>query len=367
MKASRNIYSMGEIKEKPKKRYCLKAFLGLTLTIILLSVVGYVAFWQFNKFPEPTGPIAKEYSWQYKSKTYNLRETLYQSIDNYYSKKIKGIFNNFEDISVGRYLNTPEKDETIPEVTQKIRELANKNQLTDDQTIDLVLSLVQSLPYDEARAKTDLTHPRYPYETLFESKGICSDKTLLAVAILRQLGYGTAIFMYGQDQHMTAAVQCPAQYSNYNSGYCIAETTAVGQKIGIIPELNQSNLQAVQRSEVQTFDGKTENQGQNKKLSKPEIFTKTQGKIYQEIVATIETEKEIEELSVYLGQQKPIIEKNELELNRLKTQLDQYYAQENIQQYNNLVPIYNDLVRTTKRQIDEYNQKVVRYNALIKE
>jgi len=358
---------MEETEEKPKKRYCLKAFLGLTLTIILLLVVGYVVFWQFNKFPEPTGPIAKEYSWQYKNKTYNLRETLYQSIDSYYSKKIKGIFNNFEDISVGRYLNTPEGDKTIPEVTQKIRELASKNQLTDDQTIDLTLSLVQSLPYDEARAKTDLTHPRYPYETLFESKGICSDKTLLAVAILRQLGYGTAIFTYGQDQHMAAAVQCPSQYSNYNSGYCIAETTASGVKIGIIPELNQSNLQAVQRSEAQAFNGKTDNQSQNKKLSNPEIFSKTNGKIYQGIAQTLTNEKEIAGISAYLDQQKPIIEKNESELSRLKTQLDQYYVQENIQQYNNLVPIYNDLVRTTKRQIDEYNQKVVRYNALIKE
>ncbi|MEI7690527.1 MAG: transglutaminase-like domain-containing protein [bacterium] len=355
------------IEKKQNHHYCLKSFL-ITATIIVFAVIVLgIIYWQYAKFPSLSSPITKTYTWDYKETPYTLNETLYKSTAEYYGKKIKGIYSNFEENSISKYFKYPKQDKSISEVANKIKLSAEQGKLTPDQTIDLTLDYVQSLPYDEIRAKTDLTHPRYPYETLYEGIGICSDKTLLTVAILRELGYGTAVFMYESDQHMAPAVQCPTEYSNYNSGYCIAETTAIGHKIGIVPELDQKSLQAVSRAEVPTFENQIKNPLAPKILSTPKIYSKTSGNIYQGVIQTVANEKEIAEISVYLGQQKIRIDASEAELTRLKRELNMYDTQENIKKYNSLVPTYNNLVATVKAQIEEYNQKVNRYNYLIKQ
>ncbi len=340
--------------------------MSLIFIVLLLIIAGFL-FWQYLKFPTLSGPVTKSYSWSYKETSYDFTETLYQSTASYYAKKIKGIYSNFEERSLSKYFKYPQKDKTIPEITEKLEAKATEKKLSSDQTIDLALNYVQEFPYDEARAKTDLTHPRYPYETLYEEKGICSDKTLLLVAILREMGYGTAIFMYENDQHMAPAVQCPVEYSNYKSGYCIAETTALGHKIGIIPQLDQKSLQAVSRMAVQTFENQNGAQSNQKKLSTPEIYSKTTGKSYQGVIQTIANEKEIGEISTYLDQEKLKIDSSEAEMTKLKEELDLYEKQDSITKYNNLVPRYNNLIATIRAQIEEYNQKVNRYNDLIKQ
>jgi len=350
-----------------KKGFFLKSLLIVIVIIVAISTVSFVFYWQYTKFPTPKNPVSKKYEWQFKGKAYVLEETLYQSTDKYYQKKPKGIFSNFEEISLSKYLKTPTKDNTVDDIAQKLQDIAARSNLTADQTVDLAVSYVQSLPYDEARARTDLTHPRYPYETLYEKTGICSDKSLLTVSILRKMGYGASIFMYEKDQHMAPAVQCSPQYSNYNSGYCIAETTAVGHKIGIIPELDQGNLQAVQRSEIQNFKSDNASSRQNKILSDPEIYAKTQGKTYGGVLQTLTNEKEVEQLSNYFETQKLVIEQKENELDSMTAELDRFKARKDYSSYNRLVPSYNNLVVTIRNLIDEYNTKVARYNLLIKE
>ncbi len=354
-------------KTIPKQRHLLKPITTVVIIFVLAGIALGLFYLLQNRFPAPKEPIAKKYEWQYKGKSYSLTETLYGSTDKYYEKKLKGIFSNFEEISLSRYLSTPTEDKTIDKVAQKIAEIAKENGMSLDQVVDLAIGFVQYLPYDEARAKTDLTHPRYPFETLYEGTGICSDKTLLTVAVLKKLGYGTAIFMYESDQHMAAAVQCSREYSNYNSGYCIAETTAIGHKVGIIPELSRDNLQAVARSEAQTFDANSFYESQNKILSLPEIFSKTEGKVYQGVIQTILNEREIEDLAAYFERQKPVIEQKEKNLDDFRSQLDIYRASNDYRAYNNLVPEYNNLISEIRDLIDSYNNKVARYNILIKE
>jgi len=367
LKKKKTNYKEMQIEKKQNRHYCLKSVLITVAVMTIVVITLGVLYWQYTKFPSLSSPITKSYAWDYKETPYSLTETLYKSTAEYYGKKRKGIYSSFEESSISRYFKYPKQDKSISEVANKIKISAEQGKLTPDQTIDLVLGYVQSLPYDEARAKTDLTHPRYPYETLYEGMGICSDKTLLTVAILRELGYGTAVFMYEKDQHMAPAVQCPSEFSNYNSGYCIAETTAIGHKIGIVPELDQKSLQAVSRAEVPTFENQAKNQLAPKILSMPKIYSKTSGIIYQGVIQTVANEKEIAEISVYLGQQKTKIDASETELIRLKNELNMYESQENIKKYNSLVPTYNNLVATVKAQIEEFNQKVNRYNYLIKQ
>ena len=349
------------------KRFCSKTCLAVFVVLLLIILASLIIFWQLTKFPKPINPVVKDYSWSYKEQNYSLNETLYQSIENYYSKKRKGIYTNFEELSIAKYLNTPEEDKTIPEITSKILLEAKKNKLTADQTVDLAIGMVQSLPYDEARASTDLTHPRYPYETLFEGKGICSDKTLLTVAILRQLGFGAAIFMYEKDQHMAAAVQCTKTDSNYSSGYCIAETTTIGHKVGIIPDINELSLQAVKRSEINTFQAEDKDNSQIKKLTDVQIYSKTTGKIYTQVGQTIANEKEIAELLKYIETQKIAIKKDVAELDALEAKMSSLKNSQKIESYNSLVAPYNSLANDINEKIREYNLKVNRYNLLIKE
>lgn len=355
-----------EEAKSPKRFKWLKVFLGIAVFVLLGFIIAAILYWQVTKFPEPANPVVKKYQWQYQSKNFSLDETLYGNIFEYYSKQQKGILGGFENVSLAKYLKLPQEDRLISDLTDKIEQLAKDNALTQDQEVDFVAAFVQSLQYDEARAKTDLTHPRYPYETLYELKGICSDKTLLTVAILRELGFGAAVFLYENEQHMAAAVQCPQEYSNYASGYCIVETTAEGHKIGVIPEIDQSSLRAVDREEIRSLGTDGTAADTNKKLTNPDIYSKTEGLVYQGVIQTIKIEKEITSLLEYLDKQKQLIESKEASLATTKTQMDAYYAAQNYRAYNQLVIPYNKGVNELDGLIDEYNSKVSRYNELIK-
>lgn len=341
-----------------------KILLSLLIILLVITGYGYYRFLYVPPLPAEAGAKATDFSWQYKGVTYKLSDTLYQSIDDYYGKRQKGIYQGFETRSIEKYLEITFKDDEVAELVTEIRAEAAKKKLTEDQTLELAVSFIQTIPYDEERARTDLTHPRYPYEVLFEGRGICSDKTLLALAVLRQMGYGTATFMYDEEQHMAAAVLCPSEYSNYDSGYCIVETTATGNKIGVIPELESGNLKAVGRSAISSFDSQTSGTDTTK-LSKVDIYATTTGKIYKGIAETIKIEKEIESIKLSLAQEKIAIEQNQKKLETMKRELDRLYAKKDYTAYNALVSSYNALVGTVKKQINDYNTKVKRYNYLI--
>jgi len=336
------------------------------LLIILIAGLGY-GYWRFfyvPPMPNESGAKQQSYTWDYKGQKYTLDNTLYQSIDEYFNKRPKGIYQGLETRSIEKYLTLDQKSPETDEITRKIQDLAKAHNLNEDQTLELAVGFVQAIPYDETRARTDLTHPRYPYETLYEDKGICSDKTLLAVSVLKQLGYGTAVFMWDKEQHMAAAVSCPMQYSNYGTGYCIVETTAVGAKIGVVPDLSTSNLKAIGRSSIGNY-GQTTQSVTN--LGDAQIYDQKTGRTYQGVLARINIENEIKSIEQYLKSQKNRINSEESQLSVYKKQLDTYYSAKDYQTYNSLVPKYNALVAQVKADINAYNEKVNRYNYLIKQ
>ena len=338
----------------------------VALVILLLGVLGF-GYWHYfyiPPLPQEEGAKAVNYVWDYKGQKYQLAETLYSSIDGYYGDRSKGIFQGLESSSVEKYLELDAKSPETAELAEQISDLAKTRHLNEDQTLELAVAFIQAIPYDEARARTDLTHPRYPYEVLFENTGICSDKTLLAVSLLRSLGYGTAVFMWDSEQHMSAAVSCPKEYSNYGTGYCIVETTAVGAKIGVVPDLSTSTLKAVGRTTLGSYGQDNQNV---MNLGNAEIYSEQTGKLYQGVYARLTIEREIASIEEYLKNQKIKISSGEGRLEEMKNQLDGYYAAKNFSSYNALVPTYNRLVSSVKSDISAYNEKVSRYNYLIKQ
>lgn len=335
------------------------------------------------EFPEESQPTQKDFQWTYRNQKYQLSLTLYQSIYEYYQNQPKkysyvgALAPNWEEEYYGMFLRSNEKDTTILELAKNLQKLGSEHKLNEDQLVEMTLAFVQTIAYDDAKAKNILAGVGdetmlYPYETLFQQKGVCSDKSFLATVILRAMGYGTTLFVYNSENHMAIGVQCPKDYSNYDSGYCYGETTTVGNKIGIIPDLSPENNRVAEIEKMNT-DGNLQNQQPSlKKLSQVAIFQATQGKQYAGIIATKETASKIVTLKntlstllVEIENQKKSITKAGDELTALRKDLDSHQNDSDYEKYNTLARKYNKLLTYYKNQIEKYNKNIALYNKTV--
>lgn len=342
-------------------------------------------------FPQTSGAVEKNYSWKYAGKEYELSQNLYESSYAFYQASPKvysyegNLPENWQEQYYGMFLVAHKEDDPVVTLANSLRELGKKSGLSSDQIVELAIAFVQSIPYDDAKAAQidkeggDAT-VRYPYEVLYENSGVCSEKSLLAAAILRQLGYGSALFAYEQDNHMAVGVQCPKEYSTYASGYCYAETTAVGHKIGIVPEIDPTKSKAVEIRELGSFE-KEASANLSKELGSADIYQKNQAAEYRGIIATIKTNQEIAQLQKDITALKKKLLAMQAEVSKLENQLEdmkddmeKYKRKEDFESYNDLVKPYNKKAEEYRKAVsqynslvDQYNKKIARYNSLIKE
>jgi len=89
----------------------------------------------------------------------------------------------------------------------------------------IAISLVQHIPYDYS-GMFGTGSMKYPYQVLYDEKGVCSEKTLLAAFLLKELGYGVALLEFPGERHMALGVKAPAQYTYKDTGYAFVEMTA---------------------------------------------------------------------------------------------------------------------------------------------
>jgi hypothetical protein len=331
-------------------------------------------------FPAPQGSAQKKFAWQYKGQNYSLSLTMYQSVYDYYSSLPKNysysgaLPSDWENQYYGMFLKQNAADDTIQQLAQSLQALGKQHGLTDDQVVEMTMAFVQTIPYDDAKAKDILADTnnetmQYPYETLFSDKGVCSDKSLLAYSILKQMGYGVALFAFEQDNHMAIGIQCPVGYSNYNNGYCYGETTSIGNKIGIIPSLDSSTNKTVDFKQLSNSDPNVQQQANLKQLGPVTVFQNVQGKQYSGIIATKSIENEIAQLSssitsltATLKNQKTQLNSEENNLNSLKNQMDDLKKAGKIDQFNLDVSKYNAMLEDYKNDINSFNNNVSLYN-----
>lgn len=338
--------------------------------------------------PAAADPKLIRFEWQYGGRSYALSETLYGSYYRFYRSLPTGI--PLGDTGVqdrtwwaaldALFLRAIEGDMTISRLAPALRELGQAQKLSDDQLVELVAAFVQDIPYDQAKTDrreqgldTDAEKVTYPYEVLYDQKGVCQDKSYLAYHLLQELGYGVAIFLFPDpaDNHMAVGVRCPAQYSNYNSGYCFLETTGTGNKIGMIPELSAATRVAT--ADIEIGDINTDQSaGQYQSLGRVEVINAIEGKEYTGIVATIKTRDELERLRTtiagYRRELKTLgatVESEESTLEKYMDKLDKLKRQERYEDYNDLVEEYNDLAAKLKKHITAYNALVIKSNAAI--
>jgi hypothetical protein len=98
---------------------------------------------------------------------------------------------------------------------------------------NIAINLVQGIPYDLGAYNSNNVEGRYPYEVLYDMKGVCMEKSDLLAFLLRELDFGVAIFEFDSESHRAVGIKC--KNGNYNSDYCFIESTDY-YPVGQIPD-----------------------------------------------------------------------------------------------------------------------------------
>jgi len=120
-------------------------------------------------------------------------------------------------------------------------ECAKKLDLNEFETLNLILTFVQSIKYvDDIDWKDKYEeYPKYPLETLYDQCGDCEDKVILLGAILKARGYNVAYVVFPGHMLLGVGLGGGATGDYYycnGTRYYYAETTADGWKIGELLE-----------------------------------------------------------------------------------------------------------------------------------
>ena len=378
-----------------------------------------------RSFPEANDPKKITLSCNYKGQNVSISETLHGSVYSYYGGDPEKNNLNRANNYAGYVFSYPE-DKTIATLATDIKSKGQSMNLTGDETLDLALCLVQAIPYDDAKAELILSHGmgdsvsfaedkkmagRFPYETLYDNKGICTDKSYLASSLIKEFGYGSVIYVFDEDRHMAVGIKTPSTYSSFNSGYSFIETTNIGYKVGQLPlidtksglagkldiNFSENDYKASGSGNIKAIpeikEGNISNPSETVKISDGKEYerivelTKRQERIRQIIASLGDLSKKATDLKPQLESQKPSVEvaqanlsKAQQTLTNAESKYKQNPTQENYSAYEQAysaykttynsttytVNQYNALVNNYNYQIDQFNKLVNEYNILIK-
>jgi len=128
-------------------------------------------------------------------------------------------------------INEEVQKEFISPLVIEIQNLAGNK---EDQ-LRIAISLVQKIPFGNSNKSVFVgpglktNYSRYPYEVLYDERGVCGEKSELLALMLKELGYSVVLFYHEPENHESLGVKCPVEQSQYilnNTGYCFVETTA---------------------------------------------------------------------------------------------------------------------------------------------
>jgi len=355
------------------------------------------------KFPQLSQPKVVEFNWEYAGSQYATEETLYESVYGYYSSNLEKDCWSEEDntkICLQRFSEGTEEDKMIPTIALEIKTLSLEEGLSNDELLELVLAFVQSIPYDYDKAEIiesmpkfyyDISevrpsYPRYPYEVLYDNEGVCTGKTFLAVSLIKELGYGVAIFNYEAKTedgvgHMAPAVKCPVEHSSYNSGFCYIEVTNSGFKIGDIPTRDIDTKMPQAKVVIGLLGEADEFVSNSLDLGEVEIYEIADGNSYQKIIETTIVHKRVEAIEVEFNRLDGIISASEQNIKELEASV-QYqdeqatlaYKEYEILGHENLYDKYMQLFSQYEltyteysSKLNEYEEERVKYNNLVAE
>ncbi len=203
----------------------------LLATAALLLLAGCVTP---DRRPAAGRAFERAFAWTHRGRPYRLelklRSDVYEEFRRRERTREYDLFAS--DLSGKPFVRT---------ITRGLRDYARASGLTEEQVPYFVVAFVQNLPYTSDDVTTGFDeYPRFPYETLYDNGGDCEDTSILASALLHELGYGVALLRFPDHNHVAVGVQCQpaAGKSSYTHGgvhYCYLETTGENWEIGEVP------------------------------------------------------------------------------------------------------------------------------------
>jgi hypothetical protein len=152
--------------------------------------------------------------------------TVYEGVRDYLSslyKSSSGI--SRKDLKLDIVNEEKQRDLLIPLVVK----IQNITKNKEDQ-MRIAVSLVQNIPYGSSKDNItigyyELSYRRFPYEVIYDNEGVCDEKSVLLIFLLKELGYDVSLFYYPNENHEAVGIKCPTEYSLGNTSYCFVEAS----------------------------------------------------------------------------------------------------------------------------------------------
>jgi hypothetical protein len=167
-----------------------------------------------------TGAVSKSFPYVLRGQSGTVNLTMYQGVSGEIAKEDPYSYVGEKD-RYQKFIYLPVQNPFLVSLVDAIRE---KTADPDDQ-VRIAVSLVQQIPYDQEMLDKGTLEIRYPYQTLLDNKGVCCEKSVLLAYILRELGYGVALFDYEEEKHTVVGIRTAPEYAYKNTGYAFIETT----------------------------------------------------------------------------------------------------------------------------------------------
>lgn len=179
------------------------------------------------------GIIQRKHTWNYGGYEWYLSMNFDEQSYNTYKSR-----SHSRDYDL--FASDPYDDEVIKNIANSLNKAGRENGLNALEIPYFAISFVQSLPYTSDKVTTGFDeYPRFPYETLYDGGGDCEDTSILASAILQEMGYGVVLIEL--PNHMAVGVKCNSDVYgssiNFNDQiYCYLGTTGEGWPVGKLPD-----------------------------------------------------------------------------------------------------------------------------------
>lgn len=178
-----------------------------------------------------TNPRTVPLKYILRGEEYNFNYTVYEGMTEYLSDLPIYITTNGNG-------NSSRADFKLKNINQEDQKfllmplvVAIQNQARDkEDQARIAISVVQNIEWGKSNKtrtfrESTIDYSRYPYEVLYDSAGVCGEKSELLAFLLRELGFGVSFFYNLEENHEAIGVKCPIEESWHNSGYCFVETT----------------------------------------------------------------------------------------------------------------------------------------------
>ena len=224
---------LNEVERKIKKQerlFLLIKIVGVVFIVLVFAPTVYTTL--IYKFGPSGETLSKSFTWSYNKKIWNMNlEVSERKYDYYNSLPTPYVDSYVGDLTYSKMVSSD--DESIIDVSQKLKKMADNEGFDEIQLAEFVLAFVQSKEYEWEMGN----YIKNPFLTLI-GEGDCEDSAILTASILGALGYD--VVLISAPRHMATAVHLKMDKGtplNYDGKkYYYMETTGLGWPIGAIPQ-----------------------------------------------------------------------------------------------------------------------------------